>query len=176
MDVLSDISVETFKILAVGLAVLVGVGVFFGFFKKWQWALFGAVFAYMATTAGVGLYILLHINDPRWSAGREPLLKAPSISDTPIIGQYLEPLNGFLDNTATSINELTAFRYALPVAQEFFGLAGWAFLALLPVTALALFVSRIQAANQATRQRQELRRLRIALDETRRHVGMDPLK
>jgi hypothetical protein len=176
MDVLSGISVETFKILIVAVAVLVGGGVVFGFFRKWQWALFGAVFTYAVAAAGVGIYILLHINDPRWSAGKEPLLKAPSITDAPLIGQYLEPLNGFLNDTAISVNELVAFRHALPLAQEFFGLAGWALLALLPLAAIGFFVSRMQTARQSLHQQQELRRLQRGLDDVRARLGMDPLK
>lgn len=176
MDVLSGISVETFKILVVAVALLVGVGVFFSFYKKWQWALFGAVMTYALATAGVGTYILLHINDPRWSVGKEPLVTAPSITNTPVIGQYLEPLNGFLNNTAASINELAAFRHALPLAQEFFALAGWALLALIPLGVIALFVSHLQDAHESLRQRQGLRRLERGLNDIRSQLGMGPLK
>lgn len=143
---LSGISVDGFKILAVVVALLVGVGVFFGFFRRWYWALFAAVFSYMVLTAGTGVYVLMHLNDPRWSVGKEPLLQAPTLSGAPVVGELMKPLEGFLRDAATSINELASFRHALPVAQEFFALAGWALLVLVPVTIVALVVSRFRQA------------------------------
>lgn len=171
MDVvLSVISIEMFKALSVVLAALVGVGLVFAFPHKWQWAIFGSVLTFMVTTASVGIYVLMHINDPRWSAGRDPLVQAPSFSDTPVVGQYLDPLDGFLNNTAASINEITAFRHAVPVANEFFGLAGWAFLVLIVVTIAAILISKFQPSPE----KREIRQLREELSEVKRYVGMPP--
>ena len=152
MDVvLSGISVDGFKVIAVVLAALVGAGVYLGFFRKWYWALFAVTFTYMVVSAGIGVYVLMHFTDPRWSMGKEPLLQAPAVGDTPVVGELLRPLEGFLQDAATSINDLAAFRHALPVAQEFFALAGWALLLLIPVTIMALAVSRFKQATMFLR-------------------------
>lgn len=168
MDVLSGIGVEGLKTLAVILATIVGLGLFFGFVRKWQWALCAAVFTYMVTTVGTGVYVLMTIGDPRWSTGKEPLLQAPSISDTPMIGQWMAPLDAFLGEAATSINELVAFRHAFPVAQDFFALAGWALLLLIPLVIAALIVSRFQPS----KDQQEIRALREELRQIKKHIGM----
>lgn len=143
---LSNVSVDGFKLLAVIVSSLVGVGVFFGFFKRWYWALFASIFTYMILTAGVGVYVLMHISDARWAVGREPLLEAPSVGDTPVIGEMMRPLDDFMRDAAMSINQLTSFRHALPVAQDFFALSGWALLVLIPVAIMALVISRFRSA------------------------------
>lgn len=173
MDVvLSGISIEWFKILSFVMAAVVGAGLILAFRRKWQWGIVGAVAAYMVATAGVGIYILLHISDPRWSADKDPLLQAPSFSDTPLVGPSLEPLDGFLNDAASSINELAAFRHAIPIAQEFFGLAGWAFLILIPLTLAAIVIGKFQPSPE----QQEIRELRDELRQVRRHVGMEDPK
>lgn len=144
--IFNSVSVDGFKILAVMVALLVGIGVFYGFFKRWYWALFATVFTYMIVTAGIGVYVLMHINDARWSVGKAPLLQAPSMGNTPVIGEMMRPLDDFMRDTAMSINELVSFRHALPVAQDFFALSGWALLALIPVAIMALAVSRFKSA------------------------------
>jgi hypothetical protein len=147
MDVvLSGISVEWFKVIAAIGSLLIGVAVYFSFFKRWYWAIVAAVFTYMVFTAGIGVYVLMHITDPRWSVGRDPLLQAPSLGGTPVIGEMMRPLDDFLRDMATSVNELTSFRHALPVAQDFFALAGWSLLVLVPVAIMALAISRFKSA------------------------------
>jgi hypothetical protein len=147
MDVvLSGISVEGFKVTAVVGSLLIGIAVYLGFFRRWYWAIFATVFTYMILTAGVGVYVLMHITDPRWSVGRDPLLQAPSLGGTPVIGDMMRPLDDFLRDMAASVNEFTSFRHALPVAQDFFALAGWSLLVLIPVTIMALATSRFKSA------------------------------
>jgi hypothetical protein len=175
MDVLSGISVDTLKFLGFVIAGLISIGVYFAFFKKWQWALVGAVFTYLIWTTGIGLYVLLHVNDPRWS-GEETSLQAPAIADTPIIGQYMQPLNDFLNSTASSINDFVAFQHALPVAQEFFGLAGWALAILVPVVLFAVIYSRIQAAIESAQQKDKMKKMKAAIRELQEINGLDPLK
>ena len=173
MDVvLSGIAIDWFKILSFVVALVVGAGLILTFRRKWQWGIVGAVAAYMVATAGVGIYILLHVNDSRWSAGKEPLLQAPSFSDTPLVGPSLEPLDGFLSDTASSINELVAFRHAIPVAQEFFGLAGWAFLALIPLTLVAVVIGKFQPSPE----QREINELREELRQVRGYIGMEDPK
>lgn len=144
--ILNSVSVDGFKITAVIVSLLVGIGVFYGFFKRWYWALFATVFTYMIVTAGIGVYVLMHINDARWSEGEAPLLQAPSVGNTPVIGEMMRPLDDFMRDATTSINELVSFRHALPVAQDFFALSGWALVALVPVAIMALVVSRFKSA------------------------------
>lgn len=172
MDVLSGVSVEGFKILAVILALLAGVGIYFGFFRKWYWAIVGAVFVFTISTAGAGLYVLLHVNDSRWSADKEPFLEAPKVSETPFIGQYLEPLGAFLNNTANSINDFVAFQRALPIAQDYFTLALWGLVILFPVMIVALVMSRLQPLLLEKR----VDELKKAVNEMRVANGQKPLK
>ena len=172
MDVLSGVSVEGFKILAVIAGLVVGVGIYFLYFRKWYWGLASAVFTYVIVTAGAGLYVLLHINDPRWSAGKEPLLEAPKVSEAPLIGQYLEPLGDFLNSTANSINDFVAFRHALPVAQEFFTFALWGLIIFVPVMITALVMSRLQPLLLENK----VKLLTKAVNELRIASGQKPLK
>lgn len=168
MDVLGSIGVETFKILAAILATVVGLALLAGFGRRWQWAVCGAGCTYMVATASIGVYVLMTIGDVRWSTGKEPLLQAPSFSGTPVIGRSLEPLDSFLGQAATSINEFVAFRHAFPVAQDFFTLAGWTFLLLIPVTIIAMIVTRFQPS----REQLEIRALREEIRQIKRHVDM----
>lgn len=169
MDVLS---IEGFKILAVIVALMVGVGVYFLYFRKWYWGLVGAAFTYVLAMVVAGVYVLLHINDPRWSSGKEPLLEAPKVSEAPIIGQYLEPLGAFLNNTANTINDFVAFQHALPVAQDFFTLALWGLAVLLPALIVATVMSRLQPLLLE----KEVDKLKKAINEMRVASGQDPLK
>lgn len=165
MDVLGGISVEAFKILAVVVALLVGAGILLSSAKAWHWAIVGAVASYMVITAGIGMYVMMHISDPRWSVGKEPLIVAPSISETPIIGPQLEPIDNFMGNAATKLNELLSIQYALPVASEFFNQAIWAFGATIVALIAALVVQRRQKKRHDARQDRRISRLY-------RHVGI----
>ena len=183
MDVLS---IEGFKILAFVLALVVGAGVYVGFFRKWYWALVGAAFTFVVTTAGVGLYILLHVTDPRWSGGQEPFIQAPKVSETPLIGQYLEPLGTFLNQTASSINDAVAFQHALPVAWEFFSLSLFGLVVFVSAMIVALVMSKLQSLllekkvielqRQNNSQKGQIGELTQAVNELRAGQGLPPLE
>jgi hypothetical protein len=175
MDVLS---IDGFKILIWVLALLVTVGVYFGFFRQRYWALVSGAFTFIATAAGIGLYILMHVTDPRWSGNQQVIGQPPKLSETPIIGQYLEPLGTFLNQTASSINDFVAFQHALPVAQEFFAYALWGFVAFVPLMILALVMSRLQPLlleKKVKEQQADLKRLTRAVNDLRAEQGLSPL-
>jgi hypothetical protein len=180
MDVLS---VESFKYLAVIPALLVGVLVYFVYFRDKYWALASAVFAYTLAVLSVGLYILSHATDPRWS-GQE-LVQAPKISDTPIVGKALEPLGAFLNQTADSINYAAAFEHAFPVAWDFFTLAFAGLIGFAAAVLVAMTVSKLQTrlmkneVKTLKRQNNELQgvvsKLTKAVNEQRAINGLPPL-
>jgi len=162
MDVLS---VESFKYLAAIPALLVGVVVYFVYFRDRYWALAGAVFAYTLTVLCIGLYILSHATDPRWS-GQE-LVQAPKVTDTPIVGQALESLGVFLNQTADSINYAAAFEHAFPVAWDFFILA---FVGLMVFAAAAL-VAMTMSKLQTRLMKNEVKTLKKQNNELQGKVG-----
>ena len=162
MDVLS---VESLKYLAAIPALVVGVSIYFVYFRDRYWALASAVFAYTLTVLGIGLYILSHATDPRWS-GQE-LVQAPKISDTPIIGKALEPLGTFLNQTADSVNYAAAFQHAFPVAWDFFVLA---FVGLIIFAAAAL-VAMVMSKLQTRLMKNEVKTLKKQNNELQDKVG-----
>jgi hypothetical protein len=62
---------------------------------------------------------LNHFRDSRWSIGGEPPLSAPSFSATPVVGQFLGPLDSALNGVVGGVNEFLAFKQALPIALDF---------------------------------------------------------
>ena len=61
------------------------------------------------------------------------LLWEPSFSGTPVIGQFLGPLDSALNGVVGGVNEFLAFKQALPVALDFFASSGWALLVSFPL-------------------------------------------
>jgi hypothetical protein len=101
----------------------------------------GAVLLFAALNAGAGIYVLNHVGDPRWSPG-EPL-SAPSFSGTPMVGQFLGPLDSALNAVVGGVNEFLAFKQALPVALDFLAASGWALLLSFPLGILATVISYV---------------------------------
>ncbi len=81
----------------------------------------GLVLLFAALNAGAGIYVLNHFGDSRWSPGSEPPLSAPSFSGTPVVGQFLGPLDSALNGVVGGVNDFLAFKHALPVALDFLG-------------------------------------------------------
>ena len=65
--------------------------------RSLHWTAFGSVLLFAALNAGAGIYVLNHFGDSRWSAGGAPPLSAPSFSGTPVVGQFLGPLDSALN-------------------------------------------------------------------------------
>jgi disulfide bond formation protein DsbB len=130
---------------------------------------------FMTASAGVGAYVVSHPNDPRWS-GTEALT-APSLSDSPVIGRFMEPLDAFLGSVVGGINDLRAFQNALPVAFEFFTMAGWAALTAVPLAFFAMaagFAESRRRKAEVTRYKGIVEELQQQLDDVKRFINYPP--
>jgi hypothetical protein len=110
--------------------------------RKLHWTVLGSVMLFAALNAGAGIYVLNHVGDSRWSAGESPL-SAPSFSGTPVVGQFLGPLDSALNGVVGGVNEFLAFKQALPVALDFLAASGWALLLSFPLGILATVISYV---------------------------------
>lgn len=132
--------------------------------RRLHWAALSSVLLFAALNAGAGIYVLSHYSDPRWSAGGQPLLSVPSLSGTPVVGQYLGPLDSALNEVVGGVNEFLAFQQALPVALEFLGVSGWALLVSIPLAVLAVVISAGSRRAAARRRTAEFEKYRATVD------------
>lgn len=109
--------------------------------RRVHWTALGSALLFAALNAGAGIYVLNHFSDSRWSAGGDPPLSAPSFSGTPVVGQFLGPLDSALSGVVGGVNEFLAFKRALPVALDFLAASGWALLVSFPLAILAAGIS-----------------------------------
>lgn len=161
MDLLGSMSRDQFHVYSWGItAVYLLV---FGIlrWRSLHWTALGSVVLFAALNAGVGIYVLGHIGDSRWSAGGEPSLSAPSFSGTPVVGEYLAPLDSALQSVIGGVNEFLAFKHALPVALEFFATSGWALLVSVPLAVVAAIIS----FNRARRRKEDFEKYRATVDQ-----------
>ncbi|MFF2317558.1 hypothetical protein ACFVTE_14980 [Arthrobacter sp. NPDC058097] len=141
--------------------------------RKLHWTVLGAVLLFAALNAGAGIYVLNHVGDPRWSGGEQPL-SAPSFSGTPMVGQFLGPLDSALSSVVGQVNTFLAFKQALPVALGFLGTSGWALLVSFPLGILAAVVSYIQERRRKAefdRYRATVDQLKAELEQIKRQIS-----
>ena len=174
MDILAGVSGEWLKALTWITAAVAGVALLLWRTRRPDLAALGAVGVFMAVNVGAGIYVLNHLGDGRWGGDGQPKLSAPPLSDTPVVGNFLEPLEGMLGGVTDGVNEFVDFRSALPVALDFFAAAGWALAVSVPVALVALAAgARAARRNRAefTAYKTEVEQLRAELDQVKRHVG-----
>lgn len=174
VDVLSGVSLDWLRALTWLAAIGSGILLCCWGSRRVDLAALGAVVVLAVANLGAGIYVLSHLWDARWSRGADDMLDNPSFSDTPVVGQYLEPLDTLLGEVVKAVNEFMDFRAALPVALEFFDAAGWALLAALPLAVLAPGVSYWQAQRRKAefaRYKLQVQELREELDDIKRHLG-----
>lgn len=128
---------------------------------RFHWTALGAVLLFAALNAGAGIYVLNHFRDPRWSAGEQPPLTAPSFSETPLVGQFLDPLDDVMGGVVGGVNEFLAFKQALPIALDFLAVSGWALLLSFPLVILAAGISY----GMARRRTAEFQKYRATVDQ-----------
>ena len=142
--------------------------------RRLHWTAFGSVLLFAALNAGAGIYVLNHFGDSRWSAGGEPPLSAPSFSGTPVVGQFLGPLDSALNGVVGGVNEFLAFKQALPVALDFLAASGWALLASFPLAILAAGIS-YAAARRRTADFEKYRAavdvLKVELEQVKQQIS-----
>jgi hypothetical protein len=174
VDILAGVNREWLAALTWLAALLTGVGVLLWHRRRADLAALTAVAVFMAANVGAGIYVLNHLADGRWGGDAQARLDPPSLSGTPVVGQFLAPLDGAMAGMAGGVNDFIDFRAALPVALDFFAAAGWALAVSVPV---ALAAAAVQAGRARRRNaemaawRTEVAQLRAELDGVKRHVG-----
>lgn len=142
--------------------------------RSLHWTVLGAVLLFTALNAVAGIHILNHFRDSRWSAGGEPPLSAPSFAETPLVGQYLGPLDSTLNRVVGVGNDFLAFKDVLPVAMEFLATSGWALLVSFPIAIIAAIIS-ISRARRRARDFQNycatVDQLRDELEQVKRQIS-----
>ncbi|MFF1254140.1 hypothetical protein ACFVYC_16815 [Pseudarthrobacter sp. NPDC058329] len=137
-------------------------------------ALFAGVHVFIAASLAAGIYVLNHLGEGRWGGDKEARIDPPSLAETPMVGQFLEPLDGTLSGVANVVNEFVDFRAALPLALDFFVAAGWALAAAVPAGLFVLIGNAWEAKRrraQFAASRKELAQLRAELESVKQHVG-----
>lgn len=141
--------------------------------QRLHWTALGAVLLFAALNAGAGIYVLNHVGDPRWSGGEQPL-SAPSFSGTPMVGQFLGPLDSALSAVVGGVNSFLAFKQALPVALGFLGTSGWALLVSFPLGILAAIISYVLERRRKAefdKYRSTVDQLKVELDQIKRQIA-----
>ncbi|WP_433875163.1 hypothetical protein [Sinomonas atrocyanea] len=161
MDLLAGMSRDDLRTWSWLLPIAFALALGFWRPRRFHWTALGAVLLFAALNAGTGIYILNHFGDQRWNTGGEQPLTAPSFSGTPIVGQFLGPLDSALNGVVGGVNEFLALKQALPVAMDFFTASGWALLASFPLAILAASVTYAQAR----RRRAEFEEYRATVDQ-----------
>ena len=170
MDLLRGLGREELSI-----AIWVCVAVFAVAMGTWrrrqlQWVALSTVMLFAVLNAGAGIYVLRTVGDSRWAQEGTVPLSAPSLSETPLVGQYLDPLNSALQSMVGSVNTLVAFQQALPVALDFFTRSGWALLIAVPLMILVAVMSY----RAARRRHRELNKYRSTVDQLK--IDLDQVK
>ncbi|GGH98296.1 hypothetical protein ACFFGR_00900 [Arthrobacter liuii] len=174
MDILAGMNREWLAALTWMAALVAGAGSMVWRRRRADLAALAAVVVFMAANTGAGIYVLNHLADGRWGGDGQPKLAPPALSGTPVVGQFLEPLDGAMAGMAGGVNDFIDFRAALPVALDFFAAAGWATAISVPV---ALAAAAVQAGKARRRRAEaaawqgEVEKLRAELDAVKRHVG-----
>ncbi|NKX55396.1 hypothetical protein [Arthrobacter mobilis] len=172
MDVLAAISIDGLRNISWILALSVGLSLYLWHPRKLHWAALGAVAVFIAASLASGIYVLAHRSDPRWSAGSP--LSAPSLSGTPLVGEYLEPLDALMHSVVGGVNDLRDFQQAMAVALDFFTMAGWGCLAAVPVALFALAASYLDQKRrkaELTRYKSTVEDLQQQLTDLKRFVN-----
>ncbi|TQJ58443.1 hypothetical protein FBY30_0673 [Arthrobacter sp. SLBN-83] len=175
MDILGGVNREWLAALTWMAAAAACTGVLVWRRRRADLAALAAVVVFMAANVGAGIYVLNHLADGRWGGDGQAKLTPPSLSGTPVVGQFLEPLEGTMAGMAGGVNDFIDFQAALPVALGFFAAAGWALAFSVPV---ALGAAAVQARRARRRKAEaaawqgEVEKLRMELDAVRRHVGI----
>lgn len=171
---MSGVSLDWFKALTWIFAIVTGLLLAFWRQRRLHLAALGSVIVFMGTSAGAGIYVLNHVGDPRWGSKAEDRISAPPLTETPVIGRFMGPLDDVIRGVADSVNQFVDFRAALPVAMEFFVAAGWALALALPLGLAALIVSYADAQRRKAeflKYKLQVEELKSELEDIRRHLG-----
>lgn len=174
MDLLGGMSLDNLRIFPWIAAAVFALAAGLWRPRRLQWTALGSVLLFAALNAGAGIYILNHFGDPRWSGGEQPL-SAPSFAGTPVVGQFLGPLDSALNGVVGGVNEFLAFKHALPIALDFLAVSGWGLLVSFPLAVLAAGISFAMARRRAAefgKYRATVDRLEDELEQIKRQVSL----
>ena len=161
MELLGSLSLDQLHsytwVIAAGVLILFGVI----WWRSIHWTVVGSVMFFAALNAGAGIYVLSTVGDSRWSAGAESSLTAPSFAETPVVGEYLLPLDSALQDVVGGVNDFIAFKQALPIALNFLTKSGIALLVAFALAFIAVIISMIIARNRNA----ELKKYRATVDQ-----------
>lgn len=178
MEMLSGASVDTFKNLVWGVAVIVGLLFLLGsrvtdplkIAARVLTATSAGAAAFAAANLAVVFYILSHITDPRWSVGRDATLESPEVSAGPFFQPITDTLNGILNNLTGSVNDVIAMKNAFFIMPEFVGAAVWASV----VLAVLAIANRILSSIIEKNQMKQIDRNTRDLADLRTQLGLAP--
>lgn len=142
--------------------------------RSFHWIAVGAVLLFAALNAAAGIYVLNHFSEPRWSPEGNAPLSAPSLSETPMVGEFLVPLDSALEGVVGGVNDFRAFQQALPIALDFLAASGWALLVSFPLVILAACVSFAKARRRKaefTKYRATVDSLKDELEQVKRQIA-----
>lgn len=185
MDVLANVSLETFKVLTWIVSLVFGALWFYIAAHKKYWeiiasslaGLLAATTVFLLANLGVAFYILSRISDPRWSAGKDPIWTPDKLeSNLPFINEITTLLNGVQDNVSGAVNSVGAIQNALVVTGDFL----WMVVVSIPVLiilAIAAFIASKWAKRRNDRQLEkerveEMREIKADLADIRKQKGL----
>lgn len=174
MDLLGGLSRDELRNFSWAAAIVFALVAGLWRWRGLHWTALGSVLLFAALNAGAGIYVLNNFRDSRWSAGGEPPLSAPSFSETPIVGEYLGPLDSALQGVVSGVNDFLAFKQALPVAMDFLAVSGWALLFSFPLAVLAAVISFALARRRSAdfeKYRTKVDLLEDELEQVKRQIS-----
>jgi hypothetical protein len=174
VDFLSGFNGEALTNLAWGTAIVAVVLLGVWRYPRFDLAALGAVFVFAVANTAAAVYVLFHLGETRWGGDAHEPLVAPSLAGIPMVGQFLEPVDGLLSGLADGVNEFNNVQAALPVAGGFLASAGWAFALAIPLCVVAMVVSFIAARRRRRafeRMTQQVQDLSAEVAELKRLVG-----
>lgn len=166
MDLLGSMSpdaLRAFPWIAAAVIALV-----FGLWRprSLHWIALGAVLLFAAFNTAAGIYVLSTFSDSRWSPNGEAPLSAPTLSETPLVGEFLEPLDTAMEGVVGGVNDFRSFQQALPIALDFLATSGWALLVSFPLVILAAAISFLTAQ----RRKADFRKYRATVDSLKEEL------
>lgn len=109
--------------------------------------------AFFLLNLGVAFYILSHLTDPRWSAGKDPLLSLNDIqTSVPFLGEIAKQINEVQHGVTGAVNNVAAMQYAFSAASYFLVTAIPAIGAVI-VLALLTLAAGVWAKRRAEKQK-----------------------
>ncbi|WP_404290052.1 hypothetical protein [Glutamicibacter arilaitensis] len=170
MDPLGTLSRENLTIAIWVVVAIFAVAMGIWRRKQLQWVLLSSVLLFAVLNVGVGIYVLSNVGDSRWAAEGSVPLQAPSLTETPIVGQYLDPLDSAIQSMVGGVNSFLAFNQALPVSLDYFAKSGWALLIAVPL----LIIVAAMSYTAARRRKRELSDYRATVDQLK--IDLEQIK